>query len=78
MRCNGCVLASDSQNFARLQDALRESKRQVDKHREKAISLEAARKQMEGEMGELHRFGPGNAVTHPSIRSFTAIHPLVK
>ena len=45
----------DSQSFARLQDAYRESKRQVDKQRERMASLEASRKQLESDMAELQR-----------------------
>ena len=45
----------DSQSFARLQDAFRESKRQVDKQRERMASVEASRKQLESDMAELQR-----------------------
>lgn len=44
---------SDSQSFARLQEALRESKRQVDKQRERIVALETSRKQMESDLAEL-------------------------
>ena len=44
---------SDSQSFARLQEAHRESKRQVDKQRERIVALETSRKQMESDLAEL-------------------------
>lgn len=44
---------ADSQSFARLQEALRESKRQVDKQRERIMALETSRKQMENDLSEL-------------------------
>ena len=50
-RSSLCI--SDSQSFARLQEALRESKRQVDKQRERIVALETSRKQMESDLAEL-------------------------
>ena len=44
---------SDSQSFARLQEALRDSKRQVDKQKERIVALETSRKQMESDLAEL-------------------------
>lgn len=44
---------TDSQSFARLQEALRDSKRQVDKQRERIVALETSRKQMESDLAEV-------------------------
>ncbi|XP_027038331.1 trichohyalin-like [Pocillopora damicornis] len=43
----------DSTSFARLQEALRDSKRQVDKQKERIVALETSRKQMEIDLAEL-------------------------
>lgn len=50
---NNSLDISDSQSFARLQEALRDSKRQVDKQRERIVALETSRKQMESDLSEL-------------------------
>ena len=47
------VYITDSQSFARLQEALRDSKRQVDKQRERIVALETSRKQMESDLAEV-------------------------
>ena len=44
---------SDSTSFVRLQEALRDSKRQVDKQKERIVALETSRKQMEIDLAEL-------------------------
>lgn len=44
---------SDSTSFARLQEALRDSKRQVDKQKERIVALETSRKQMEIDLAEI-------------------------
>lgn len=44
---------TDSESFVRLQEALRDSKRQVDKQRERIVALETSRKQMESDLAEV-------------------------
>ncbi|XP_022803543.1 trichohyalin-like [Stylophora pistillata] len=50
---SGSFAFQDSQSFARLQEALRDSKRQVDKQKERIVALETSRKQMESDLAEL-------------------------